>query len=258
MKQLQAPFLQFCLAARGRLNDTGITFGASSSSNFTVCGGPGEQVQDCANGRDATNNDDSDGHAGFSFTKLDASGNDLPANASNWSCVRDNVTQLIWEVKTNNDIPDLHDMDHTYTWYDDNPQTNGGGFGISDGGICTAGVSCDTQGFTNAVNQAGLCGANDWRMPSVIELLGIVNYNAFNPAIDRTFFPNTISDVYWSATPASFPPNAFGDGISDNSVRANGLFFDNNSFNSVFRPVAGSGSFLRSDSSRVRLVRDRP
>lgn len=34
----------------------------------------------------------------FSFTKLDANGNDLPATATDHACVRDNNTGLIWQV----------------------------------------------------------------------------------------------------------------------------------------------------------------
>jgi len=48
-----------------------------------------------------------------SYTKLDASGNDLPDSATSWVMVRDNVTQLIWEVKT--DDGSIHDRDNTYT-----------------------------------------------------------------------------------------------------------------------------------------------
>lgn len=70
-------------------------------------------------GLSVNNNDDSDGHAGFSFTKLDANGNELLANATDWSCVKDNVTGLIWEVKQggNGTVGDegLHDADDTYT-----------------------------------------------------------------------------------------------------------------------------------------------
>ena len=35
-----------------------------------------------------------------SYTKLDANRNDLPDSATSWVTVRDNVTGLIWEVKT--------------------------------------------------------------------------------------------------------------------------------------------------------------
>jgi len=36
-----------------------------------------------------------------SYSKLDASGNDLPESTTSWSMVRDNVTGLIWEIKNN-------------------------------------------------------------------------------------------------------------------------------------------------------------
>ena len=43
-----------------------------------------------------------------SYTKLDAGGNDLPDSAASWTMVRDNVTGLIWEVKT--DDGSVHDF----------------------------------------------------------------------------------------------------------------------------------------------------
>ena len=62
-------------------------------------------AQDCSHGRDTTHNDNSDGHAGFSYTKLDSNGKPLPDQTVDyattpWACVKDNVTGLIWEVKT--------------------------------------------------------------------------------------------------------------------------------------------------------------
>ena len=49
-----------------------------------------------------------------SYTKLDADGNDLPDTAVSWVMVRDNVTGLIWEVKT--DDVSIHDKDNLYDW----------------------------------------------------------------------------------------------------------------------------------------------
>ncbi|MEC8747072.1 MAG: hypothetical protein VXX73_02080, partial [Pseudomonadota bacterium] len=40
------------------------------------------------------------GKAGFDFTRLNANGDEQDASADTWSCVRDNVTGLVWEVKT--------------------------------------------------------------------------------------------------------------------------------------------------------------
>ena len=48
-----------------------------------------------------------------------------------------------------------------------------------------------------------LAGHSDWRLSDYYELLDIVNYGNFNPAIDSTYFPNTNSSgvsAYWSST----------------------------------------------------------
>ena len=60
-----------------------------------------------------------------SYTKLDATGEDLPDDAESWTMVRDNVTGLIWEVKVN-DPNHLRHQGHSYTWYNTDPATNGG------------------------------------------------------------------------------------------------------------------------------------
>ena len=192
------------------LNDTGITWGGDySSGNNSDCSSNISAPQDCHQGRDADSgtNDDSDGHAGFSFTKLDSAGNALNARATNWSCVQDNVTGLIWEVKT--DDGGLHDKDDQYNWYNTDPATNGGedGYADDDGNICygydssDASTYCNTQAFTARVNEAGLCGFTDWRVPDIEELRSIVNYSRTNPSIDINYFPNTRSSSYWSASP---------------------------------------------------------
>ena len=192
------------------LNDTGIDWGGDyDSGNNSDCSSNMSAPQDCHQGRDASSstNDDSDGHAGFSFTKLDSSGNALAASASEWYCVLDNVTGLIWEVKT--DDGGLRDKDDSYNWYNTDPATNGGsvGYADDDGDICYSYDSaygstyCNTEAFTARVNAVGLCGAKDWRMPSRQELHSIVDYSRYSPSIDQNFFPNTRSGSYWSASP---------------------------------------------------------
>ena len=190
------------------LNDTGIDWGGDYEyGNNRDCSSNISAPQDCHQGRDYTHNDDSDGHAGFSFTKLDSNGNNLAASATNWSCVRDNVTGLIWEVKT--DDGGLHDKDDQYNWYNTDPATNGGfdGYADDDGNICygydssDASTYCNTQAFTARVNAVGLCGFTDWRVPDIEELRSIVNYSRTNPSIDINYFPNTRSSSYWSASP---------------------------------------------------------
>jgi len=51
------------------------------------------------------------------------------------------------------------------------------------------------------VNTQGLCGATDWRVPTMHELHSITHHGRVNPAIDQVFFPNTISGHFWSDSP---------------------------------------------------------
>ena len=52
-------------------------------------------------------------------------------------------------------------------------------------------------------------GHSDWRLPNAYELFSICLLEATNgpPRIDATFFPNTISSDYWSATTFSYSAN---------------------------------------------------
>ena len=185
----------------GKLNDTGITACADATTNGLACPVADYPGQDAQFGRDATNNDDSDGHAGFSFTKLAGNGNPLPASATGWDCVKDNVTGLVWEVKT--DDGGLHDKDWTYSWYEPDNGKNGGSAGTQNGGSCT-GSACDTYAYVQTINSAGLCGQNDWRMPTRQELFSIVILDRTNPTIDTSYFPNTPSSFFWSSTSAAY------------------------------------------------------
>lgn len=142
----------------------------------------------------------------MSYTKLDATGNDLPDDAASWSMVRDNVTSLIWEVKQAKDEkPDYsnpHDADNTYTWYDSNPETNGGNVG-------TPGDGADIEDFITALNITKYGGYQDWRIPAIDELASIVDYNIFspNPAINMYYFINTSASGYWSSTDSALDEN---------------------------------------------------
>ena len=188
----------------GALNDTGIDWCANEGQNFLPCNRvPLYPGQDAHYGRDVTDDDDSDGHAGFSFTKLGIDGDVLPASATDWSCVRDNVTGLVWEVKSNDG--GLRDKAWRYTWYNPDPATNGGDAGQrGDGGDACGGeekMRCNTHAFVTAVNRLGLCGRHDWRLPDRFELESITSNDRYGPAIDTEFFPSTQSLTFWSSSP---------------------------------------------------------
>ena len=142
------------------LNDTGVTTwfdGADFDNTDPESDYPG---QDAEFGRDATGFAPAfDGHAAFSFTKLDFAGNALPSNAVAYSCVKDNRTGLVWEVKQpDQTLPTVtgdalatevndHLKDDTYPyepahhnwrasnyqyyWYNTDDNTNGGADGAA-------------------------------------------------------------------------------------------------------------------------------
>ena len=170
--------------------DTGQTKCYDDDGNAITCPSPGQPFY----GQDGNYSINP-----MSFTKLDGSGNALPDSSTSWVMVKDNVTGLIWEIKTNKDgvknYNDLHDADNTYTWYDSNPATNGGYAG-------TPGSGTDTEDFIKALNDANYGGYSDWRLPTIKELAYIVDYSIPypGPEINTAYFPNTVSSFYWSST----------------------------------------------------------
>ena len=209
--------------------------------------------QDALYGRDVSFLDDSDGYKGFSFTKVSNHGDALPSVAGLWYCLKDEVTGLMWEVKSQasgvKGDGGLHDADDTLTWYDNDNTQNGGLVGAMDnyGNTCHGYNSgniktfCNTQAYVARVNEAALCGYSDWRLPSRHELLSIVSGHRISPAADVDYFTDlvtvgsTLSAIFWSASPsASIPSEAW----------------------SVNFITAGVSTVNKSSGLAARLVRD--
>ena len=184
-----------------KLNDTGITWAGEAPTGNVACNSTTfTYPQDCNAGRDATHNDNSDGRAGFSFTKLDASGvplvdQSVDYQTTPWACVQDNVTGLIWEVKT--DDGGIHDKDNAYKW--------GGLTALGREHINRIGDYYDDwNSLVNGSNNEVLCGVSDWRVPVVSELSSIINRGSINPSIDTNYFPNAVTKFFWAASPTAF------------------------------------------------------
>ena len=176
------------------------------------------------------------------YTKLDANGYELPSSAKSWSCVLDNRSGLIWEVKT--DDGGARDKDNSYRW---------GGKGVSD--VALGGYKGNNQRsesrwsssgkryddwnkLVDAASSEQLCGFADWRVPDLYELASLVRCRGGSyqnlgsgcsgsyqkPTIETKYFPNTQSNLYWSASPNASNSNyawrlSFGNGYDLNNGR---------------------------------------
>ncbi|BDX05646.1 DUF1566 domain-containing protein [Planctobacterium marinum] len=138
-------------------------------------------------------------HDGFQYTKLDAAGNELSDEATTWSCLKDEVSQLVWEVKSNDG--GLQDIDNTYAWFPNQTMREAGVEGTESAGVCTL-ESCNTTAYVSAINAIALCGRSDWDLPSINELNSLVNYGKISPAISSDWFINEgMGQNVWSNTP---------------------------------------------------------
>jgi hypothetical protein len=187
----------------GLLNDTGQTQCDDGSNVLVACSSANTgnaaamPRQDARFGRDvASPVKAGGGAAGFDFSKVCFNGNvqgsgtctgamvaNTTATASgspgnDWACTKDNVTNLIWSLQSGNG---------DWTTY---AQTT---------------IPADT-------NAASRCGFNTgWRLPTRRELRSILHRGLFAPPmVDGNYFPDTVSDLYWTSdTYAPDPSNAW-------------------------------------------------
>ena len=139
------------------------------------------------------------------YQSLGVDGKPLDNNELAASCVLDKFTGLMWQVKTQS--AGLNNWHNTYTWH--NPEEPEGPeldyTGIANGGDCQ-GSECDTWSYVIAVNEIGVCGHNDWRLPSRDALASISDVRKLHspPTINQDFFPNAQADEYWSSNDYQF------------------------------------------------------
>lgn len=230
------------------LNDTGVLLQASNTQIDAGFKG-GFPGQDAQRGQDIIAHNGllekaGRGDQGFDFTRLDNVGDEQDDVSAPWRCVRDNVTGLVWEVKSAD--ASTHSGEHTYSWYF---AENNGGFSGHQSvpeAACTL-AQCNTSAYIAAVNAAGLCGFYDWRLPTHSELLSLMHYgNTASPMIDTGYFPNAAvgaaGDLWYWVRQASV------DGINSDSESAQNAW--------VINFANGNDNFLNKASAvRVRLVR---
>ena len=129
--------------------------------------------------------------------------------------VSDTDTELMWQKAT-----DLG----TYTWQQVLP-------------YCENLILNNDGEWTNGTPNVSGVKYDDWRLPNRNELQSLVDYSRHVPAINTTYFPNTVSSYYWSSTTYASSPNTawliyFHDGY---------LFgpYDKSSYGCYVRAVRG-------------------
>ncbi len=146
-------------------------------TGVTKCYNNREEIPCQSEGEDFYGQDGNYSINPMSYTKLDNNGNDLLITATTWSMVRDNVTGLIWENNS-----------HKSTW-DNAPNV------IAE------------------LNNTKFGGYSDWRLPTIQELGGIVDFIVPypGPTINISYFKDTLTSFYWSSTTySSYTSPAWG------------------------------------------------
>ncbi len=174
---------------------------------------PDTNQNECFDDGEVMNSCDNSGQDGsflinpLSYTKLDENGNELMEYAAEWAAVRDNVTGLIWEAKTDENKGNTYSSDTS----------------IAD--------------FIDTLNSNSYGGQTEWRLPTVQELaeLGTNMSDTSGLAkISPTFFPRTQTEGgFWGAEyssstttfegytlPFVFKDYSIGFGTGDQYLRA--------------------------------------
>lgn len=204
--QVSAMPLGIATAANG-MNDTGVTQCASAVSASADCPNTAAPRQDAEFGRDADLagnilTKQGGGVGSLDLTKLGANGValaiqdqawDLAGNevaGTQWSCVKDNVTGLVWDSKVD-DVSNYRHGGNIYVWYNSTATENGGNSGLA----CSE--SCDTQSYVAELNTNAHCGFTNWRLPTMQEM-----YDLFGSEHqqDMHYFPHLLTLApYWTS-----------------------------------------------------------
>ena len=192
------------------------------------------------------------------YQKIFADGSTL-GDADNWSCIKDKTTGLVWERKQPEGMSSytLRQSNSTYTWFSGDVGFAGnapGDMGQTDscGGVL---ASCDAESYVVAINDIGLCGKNDWRLPNKEELLSIVDrVNGIN----TSYFDNVATASYWTANSEAqetLQPNAWVVDFEVGGVAVNSL---SKTSSNAIRLVRGEWAREADSSCDQNLYQQKP
>ncbi|VFQ46164.1 DUF1566 domain-containing protein [Desulfoluna butyratoxydans] len=169
-------FIFFSLSSASPVPDTGQSLCYDDAGNEIDCAGSGQDGSESINP--------------MSYEKLDDEGYVLSPEATTWAAVRDKVTGLVWEVKSD------ANKKLKYFW----------------GAAPSESSDLYVDDFLQTLNTKQYAGCNDWRMPTIYELAALGSHIDDDTEdivkTDTDYFPNTNLDTfYWSSSPyiSEFP-----------------------------------------------------
>ena len=261
--------------SRYSLNDTGITKGISDDGAVVACSTSANERQDCKQGRDADNFDQTlmkrgGGAVGFDFTRLHYDGAEYDTKRANpsfqrnpWACVQDNQTGLVWEVKHTDEsaanygdldssVLDLQSHDAVFQWRGTTA------VGEDSDSTLRGEYYNDWNNLVSSINRIGLCGYSDWRVPTLQELVSLAHLGNTDQGIDTNYFPNidSANGSFWSAS-AKISEASKADaesGFRKGNLRESSAWqfdFPNQRIVPVSRETKARVRLVRSSTSRV-------
>jgi len=132
-------------------------------------------------------------HEHSRYTKISADGEPLKPWQGPWACVLDHQSNLLWEVKTDNES--IHDGYWTYSWFNNHT-------GEENLGDCYfEPARCDTQDLVRRTNRDELCGVKNWRLPTHTELQSLVEAptRPSSTHIAHDYFIHIKHGDYWTS-----------------------------------------------------------
>lgn len=119
-------------------------------------------------------------------------------------CVKNNLTGLTWEGKTNNG--GVRDAANLYTYYTDTTQLQKwDGSTYINPSAAEVAASTNVIGYISTVNTSNLCGYSDWRLPTDVEFSGSTAFTYFGSPWSPNIFPSYSSQYYWESNNSGAP-----------------------------------------------------
>lgn len=193
------------IAQRGH-NDTGLTKSLNlATGQMTEDADPGAPGQDASYGLDVTD-------GGFKFVKLDGNGQPLADDSTQWQCVKDERTGLVWEHKAD-DRGSYRDKHRQFAFETASHKPHPAELAMASCQSDGLGV-CSTQEYVDRLNEARFCGKSNWRLPTFNEQFDLLDFgetatdaSGNTYGLDVAYFDDLVTGagelpygMYWSST----------------------------------------------------------